>query len=150
MRITLNNNSISQTTSVKYLGVIFDNKLNWQFQIDNVNKKLSKACYAITKLRKIVNLNILIQVYYALAYSCLIYCVTSWGSATSNYLNKIKIKQKKIVRIMTFSRFNSHSNPLFHKLNLLKFEDIFKFRVAMLTNTLLKIILTNLIQIFYN
>ena len=51
---------------------------------------------------------------------------------------------------MTFSRFNSHSNPLFHKLNLLKFEDIFKFRVAMLTNTLLKIILTNLIQIFYN
>ena len=39
---------------------------------------------------------------------------------------------------MTFSRFNSHSNPLFHKLNLLKFEDIFKFRVAMLTYDTIK------------
>ena len=34
---------------------------------------------------------------------------------------------KKCLRIMTFSEFNSHSNPLFIDLKLLKVRDIIKF-----------------------
>ena len=45
---------------------------------------------------------------------------------TDENLNHIKILQKTCLRIMTFSDFNSHTNPLSIDLKLLKVRDIFK------------------------
>ena len=42
------------------------------------------------------------------------------------YLNKIEVLQKKCLRIMTFSAFNSHTNQLFIDLKLVKVCDIIK------------------------
>ena len=41
-------------------------------------------------------------------------------------LKIIEVLQKKCLRIMTFSDFNSHTNPLFLQLKLLKVCDIIK------------------------
>ena len=49
-----------------------------------------------------------------------------WGLTTEENLNKIEVIQKKCLRIMTFSDFNSHTNPLFIDLKLLKVRDIIK------------------------
>ena len=95
LKVTIDNHDIQEVTSVKYLGVTFDNKLNWQAHIDKTNNKISKACYAIVKLSKIVNLKTLKLVYYALAYSVMMYCLTIWGRSTLNHINKIIVKQKK-------------------------------------------------------
>ena len=41
-------------------------------------------------------------------------------------LNKIEVLQKKCLRIITFSDFNNHTNPLFINLKLLKVKDLIK------------------------
>ena len=40
--------------------------------------------------------------------------------------------QKRAVRIITRSKYNSHTDPLFRKLNLLKAKDLFELNVLKL------------------
>ena len=46
-----------------------------------------------------------------------------WTSKLISVTNKISRLQKSAMRIMTFSEFRSHSEPLFKKLGILKFSD---------------------------
>ena len=39
-------------------------------------------------------------------------------------------QQRRIIRIMAGANFLEHSNPLFHRLRILKFDDIYKFFVC--------------------
>ena len=36
LNLTINNEKIEEKTSAKYLGVLFDNKLTWKSQIDQI------------------------------------------------------------------------------------------------------------------
>ena len=45
-----------------------------------------------------------------------------WGFKSSS----LKTIQKKVIRTITCSKYNAHTDPLFKKLGLLKVEDIFK------------------------
>ena len=51
------------------------------------------------------------------------YCISCWGYGSMTRLEKL---QKKAVRIVTKSKYNAHTNPLFKLLNCLKINDIFK------------------------
>ena len=51
------------------------------------------------------------------------YGLEVWGNTYPTYLHDILLIQKKLVRIITFSQWNSPSEPLFRKLGIL---DIFK------------------------
>ena len=44
------------------------------------------------------------------------YCNLAWGNSYSGHLNAIKLLQKKAVRIITHSNYNSPSIPLFIKM----------------------------------
>ena len=112
--------------SVKYLGMYIDKYLLWNFHILQLSKKLSRANGILSKLRHNAPINVCLQVYYAIFYSHLIYGCTLWGLTTDEDLHKIEVLQKKCLRIMTFSDFNSHTNPLFLDLKLLKVRDIIK------------------------
>lgn len=49
--------------------------------------------------------------------------VAKSGHPNFSVTDKISTLQKNAVRIMTFSEFRAHSDPLFKQLNLLKFTD---------------------------
>jgi len=68
------------------------------------------------------------MLYYSLIYPHLLYGITSWGSASEAKLNCLLIRQKRAVRIITKSEYNSHSDPLFQKLKILKVFDIYKLQ----------------------
>ena len=52
------------------------------------------------------------------------YCNLVWGSAYKSNLQRIAILQKRVIRIVDKSYYNAHTEPIFKKLNLLKFQDI--------------------------
>jgi hypothetical protein len=45
MNITNNNKIISNTSNLKFLGIIIDNALSWKSHIDMIAPKLSQACF---------------------------------------------------------------------------------------------------------
>ena len=61
---------------------------------------------------------------FSIFYSHLIYGCNVWGLTTEENFKKIEILQKKCVKIMSFSDFNSHTNQLFMDLKLLKVRNI--------------------------
>ena len=109
---------------VKYLGMLIDKYLSWNFHINELCKKLSRANGILSKLRYSAPLENCILVYYAIFYSHLIYGCNVWGLANNELIEKIEVLQKKCVRIMSFAPFNSHTNQLFIALKLLKVRDI--------------------------
>ena len=60
-------------------------------------------------------------------FKCLL-CFNLWGTSTEENLDIIVKLQKKCVRIITFSDFNSHANPLFIDLKILKVHDVIKLQ----------------------
>ena len=124
--INFNGVKLFPADNIKYLGMYIDKYLSWDFHIQQLSKKLSRANGVLSKLRHNTPIETCIQVYYAIFYSHLIYGCSIWGLTTEENLNKIEILQKKCLRIMSFSDFNSHTNPLFIELKLLKVRDIIK------------------------
>ena len=51
-KIQIGQNEIIQKDSVKYLGIIIDNKMNWTQHINYLNSKLCKGLWVISKLKK--------------------------------------------------------------------------------------------------
>ena len=63
-------------------------------------------------------------------YPYLTYSVVAWGNTYDTTTKPIFILQKRVIRIISFADFTDHSNPLFIKLNIMKFNDVVKFRTA--------------------
>ena len=62
--------------------------------------------------------------YDALIMSHFQYCITAWG--ISRY--RLFKLQKRAIRIVTLSKYNAHTDPLFKSNKLLKIEDIFEIQ----------------------
>ena len=62
--------------------------------------------------------------YYTLVYPNFIYCQTLWGPAGATALKQLYLSQKRIMRTITGTDRNSHSNNHFLRLKTLKLEDI--------------------------
>ena len=131
IKIALGKSRIKQVPFTKFLGVIIDDNLNFDNHISYIKNKISKGLGILIKAKKYLNIRILMNLYYTFVYPYLIYCVDIWGHACNIYLDPIVKLQKKIIRIMTFSDYNSHSAPLFLSLKMLLFTKIVVHRIGM-------------------
>ena len=78
----------------------------------------------------------LINLYYSLIYSHIVYCIQSWGNAGEIELNHILILQERSVRLtgnwimLNTPGILQSSNPLFIKLKILKIKDIYSLQIS--------------------
>ena len=75
---------------------------------------------------------IVLSLYFSLFHSQLSYGLSVWGTSNDGYLSKFGLKQKKIIRAVTFSDFYAHTSPLFKSLNILKIKDLFNHNISSL------------------
>ena len=104
-----------------------DSNLNWRNQVNYIKKKVNRSIGILSKIRYYVNINTLINLYYSLVYPFLIYGLIVWGSTYNSTLNPLYLLQKRALRIMTFSKFDEHSSPLFKQTKIIKFHDFVVF-----------------------
>ena len=131
-QISLRNENIKQTNSIKFLGIIVDNKLNWHEHIIYIKNKVSRAIGIIYKARKYANKQTVKQMYYTFVFPYLIYCCEIWGNTSQTHLDSLIKCQKKIVRVMTFSLYDAHSKPLFEQLHILDLKKLIIHRIALM------------------
>ena len=72
----------------------------------------------------------LLTLYQTLFQPYLVYGITLWGSTNKRYLKPIEQLQKKAIRYITKSAYNSHTQPLFRDTKLLKITDLHKLQVC--------------------
>lgn len=122
LKLKLNGKKLPFTHFTKYVGLFIDQHLSWNIHFNHLAKKLSTANSIISKLRHYVPTETLTVIYHALFSSHIKYGLTVWGQNLSKN-NRISKLQKTAVRLMTFSRHNAHSRPLFQRLNLLTLDE---------------------------
>ena len=78
----------------------------------------------LSKARQFAPIDKLISIYFAIFSSHMTYGCQIWGvNKSSLHFKKIERLQKKAVRIMSFSRHDAPSEPIFRKFNILKLKD---------------------------
>ena len=128
--ITINGSKITEVNKAKFLGVIIDNKLTWNNHIKLITQKISKGIGIMIKARKYFNTITLTNLYNTLILPYISYGIQVWGSAANTHIDKILIKQKKIVRIICGDPPRTHTKPLFLKLNLMTVYQIYRYYVG--------------------
>ena len=71
---------MERVDTYKYLGVVFDSKLNWKENINSVLKKVNSRMYRMSKLRSFgVNSDMLVTLYNAVICSIIMFGSVCWG-----------------------------------------------------------------------
>jgi hypothetical protein len=118
------NHPLPDCRSYKLLGIYLDEHLTLDSHVSHICSKLTRSLYCIKQAKHIIPPSGLKSLYFALIHSHLTYCTLILNSITS--ANKLRIEkvQKKAIRIMTGSAYNSHTKPLFIQHNILPFPKL--------------------------
>ena len=72
----------------------------------------------------------MLSLYYYFIYPYLTYCNLVWGTSCKSHLERLKILQKKAIRIIAGVKPREHTDSLFKELRLLKLNEINTFLTA--------------------
>ena len=85
--IFIDDSKIEFVECFNLLGIVLDSKLNWGHHVDIVCKKISKTAGIINKLKNIIPINALINIYNSLVLLYINYGLFIWGMEGQKYLN---------------------------------------------------------------
>ena len=114
----------SDIPTVKLLGVYLDENLNFNYHCSKVCKKISSSLFAINKVKNVLSVNALKKLYFALVHPHFLYCLPIYSCTSSQNLKMLELKQKQSIRIVTKSKYNAHTEPLFFEHKILPFMDL--------------------------
>eukprot|EP00111_Clytia_hemisphaerica_P010509 TCONS_00030707-protein len=124
LNFRLSGQKLKLSRKVKYLGIIIDEYLLWDDQMNELCKKLSKAVGILSKMRYFLSYKTLLNLYYALFESHLNYCMHTLGFIKRDYINRISSLQNKALRYMHFKTQRDHTAPLFIQSKILPVEPL--------------------------
>ncbi|RWS05415.1 RNA-directed DNA polymerase from mobile element jockey-like protein [Dinothrombium tinctorium] len=130
LKLLINQNVVNKTDSLKILGIYFDDKLSFPTHIEYVCKKVKRNIGLLYRIRNFLKYQGMREIYFILFYHFLIYGLCVWGFAKEHHLNRIRLIQKKIIRIMSFKSYNCHTLELFENFNVLQFDKLIKMNVC--------------------
>lgn len=131
IEIKVNDITLKQTDSSKFLGIQVDENLNWSQHIDIIHSKVSSACYAIRIIKDTSGFINAKTAYHAYLEAYLRYGITLWGNSSQSH--RIFIAQKRAIRILGGIEWRDSCKPIFKKLNILTLPCIYIFEVLKLT-----------------
>jgi hypothetical protein len=117
----------SPVPAIRFLGVYFDENLNFKFHINLISSKLSKALFIMRSVKNFVTPMALKSIYYSMFHCNLIYCIHIWSSTAPSNLNHITVLQKKAIRLIANQNYNAHTEPIFKSLAILPFPNLITF-----------------------
>ena len=119
--VHIDNIPIERVCDFNFLGLNLNENLSWKSHIDIIANTITKFSGVLNRLKRFLPGNILRTLYCSMVQSRLTYCILAWGF---NYQRLVKI-QKRFMRIITNSKYNALSEPLFKSLELLNIQRLF-------------------------
>lgn len=98
----INDIIIKNSNNAKYLGIIVDSNLKWNYHINSLIKRLRKYIYVFRQIREFLPTKVLKEVYFALIQSQLNYGIVAWGAARGSTIKRLETTQRLLLKIMFF------------------------------------------------
>ena len=117
-------NQQSEIPAIKFLGVFIDSQLNFKYHIEYLRKKISRSLFLINRVKHILCEKSLVTLFHSFINSHLLYCLPAWSCGLESSIKPLVVLQKKAIRIIHKSAYNSHTPPLFRKINVLPIKEL--------------------------
>lgn len=137
---------IEQVAEAKLLGVIVDNRLNWNAQTKHVLNKMGRSIAAVRHCRKCIPTHIRKTLVESIVLCHLDYCSIIWATTTEYNLNRLQIAQNKAARLVLNCSFRTSVRDMHNQLAWLHV----KSRINYCLIKFLKNIMTKAPEIIYN
>lgn len=124
LHLIMNDTTIERVSNFDFLGLTLNENLNWKSHIDKISNKISRSIGILNRHKYFIPLSSKLHIYSSLILSYLNFGILSWGYQCE----RIVKLQKKAVRIISLSKYNAHTEPIFKDLGLLKVTDILKLQ----------------------
>ena len=160
----INGIPLKEECLTKFLGITIDNRLTWAHHIDNLYKKLKSATGILKRICPNIPKENYNSLYYSLFESHMSYCISVYGDANKQYTKKLFTVQKRCMRILfgdldaykekfkTCARVREfgyqtlgekfykkeHTKPLFCKMQILCFKNLYYYHLSLETLKILK------------
>ena len=126
------NKKVLSTLAFSYTVISIGKNKSNKFQ-----KKISRGIGVLRKIRHFVDTKTLVQLYHAIILPFFSYGCIVWGNTYDHNIKPLQIIQRKAMRLITFSKFDAHTSPLFAKLNLVRLQDHIKLQTLFLCTNLI-------------
>ena len=149
-KIKIENLTIKNSKSTKFLGIIINENLNWSDHVQNLENKLLSNKRLLLNAKKLLLKATLYHIYYAHIYSHLTYGLTIWGSMITKKLEKTLHKiQTDCLKIMCNKENTTTQNELYLDVGILPFPLLVQQELIKLGYKLCKKLLPNPINTIY-
>jgi hypothetical protein len=112
--IELAGHTLLKVNKVKFLGVIIDDELTWEYHIDHLKEKLNSSLNIIKRIMKFIPKSQYHKLYDALFKSHISYCISSWGGISSNKLSSLFSIQKRCIRLL-FGKIPTYDHATYYE-----------------------------------
>ena len=130
INLNINDTSLKEKPCIRYIGIMLNSNLNWKSHVNYSSTKIKRSIGILSKMRYLITLDVLINLYYTLIYPFLIYGLVVWGNTYPTNIKPLFILQKRTIRMITFLKFDEHSSQLFKLANILIFFYLVTFQVS--------------------
>ena len=142
---------IEWISEFKYLGLTITNTLNFTRHISNIALKISRITGSIVNLRSMLPTQMLVKLYYALAFPHISSHIVVWGAAPTYQLKYLYVRINNMLRmILSVRRVNGRpvisNDDLYKQLGLLNLTSVYKYNLF----KFLKLLLDEKLPEFWN
>ena len=127
-KLKINCKEIERVSTFNFLGLTIDENVNWHAHTLKIANRISRTLGIMNRIKNFVPAHVLRIIYNSLILPHLQYSLLAWGF----YADRLFKLQKRAMRIITNSKYNAHTEPLFKKLNLLQLRDLFTLNIVKL------------------
>ena len=128
--LTIRKNQIERVTSVRLLGVIFNERLTWKDHMAMLISKLKSSLYAVMRVKPFLTQETLLTLFHSLILSHIRYCITTWCYGHSVLLNKLQKICNKFIKMITCTNPAKKRNKEITKDNILNIQQLYKLNIS--------------------
>lgn len=92
------NQEIERVRAIKFLGIIIDDKLSWDKQVDKIRKEIAPYVFALRKMRPFITQETATIIYNAYIISKLAYISPAWRTAPQHCLQRLRVLQHSALK----------------------------------------------------
>ena len=118
------NYKIERTSSVRFLGLVLDENLNFDLHINEVCNKLKTLFHVFYSIRNFLSKENIKTIYYSLIYSRIKYGIAVYGQAGLTKMKRIQILQNRLLKVLAGKKNRYSTDKLHDDFELLKVADI--------------------------
>lgn len=111
--ILIRDREIKRVESCKYLGVYIDCYLRWDIHVNFIVNRTKYLLFVFNKLKKVLAVNCLQMIYFALFLSIASYGIIAWGGADFGVISKLQLLQNRLTGFLLTDTVFLNLNQLF-------------------------------------